>query len=111
MLEHSTYYTCPAPPIPYPPRATDTPTQSLLHLSAHVTCSVHFVKPCCATECSQVPLQLVLVNLTPRPCMGQPLHLYLVQLQLIIGDWLSHHRWPLWALHVVWEAPVSSSLW
>nr|BAE90471.1 unnamed protein product [Macaca fascicularis] len=43
--------------------------------------------------------------------MGQPLHLYLVQLQLIIGDWLSHHRWPLWALHVVWEAPVSSSLW
>lgn len=28
-----------------------------------------------------------------------------------VGDWLSHHHWPLVALHVVGEASVSPSLW
>lgn len=58
-LEHSTYYPCPAPttrsPQPLLLCATDTPTQSMLCLSAHVMRSVHLVKPCCATQCSQAP--------------------------------------------------------
>lgn len=49
----------PAPPThspqPHPLCATDTPAQSMLCLSAHIVCSVHLVKPCNATQCSQAP--------------------------------------------------------
>lgn len=86
MLEHSTYYTCPIPPNSIPCVQLILPHS--LYPAFQPKPSVPFCEALLCQSIARFPVY------SPSGAHPRLLHLYLVQLQLIIGDWLSHHHWP-----------------